>query len=84
MTNSQHQIFWALSEAGLQDAGFLPIEIHTLIENSGEVNYLGSQFLCLQHVILCMKRKIFEVKRESVRKRVYKILLILIPQEAKQ
>lgn len=58
VAGSWHQVFWALREVGLQYAEFLAIEIYTLIGNNREVNDLGSQFLCLPHIILCMERKI--------------------------
>lgn len=50
--------FLGLSEVGLHDTEFLVIEIYTLIGNSREVNDFVSQFLCLQHIILCTERKI--------------------------
>lgn len=62
---------------------FVVVETCTLMGNSREVHDLGSQLLCLQHNFM-HGRKDLEVKRDSVSKRVYEILLILIPQEAKQ
>lgn len=54
--------FLVLSEVGLQDTEFLDFEICTLIGKSGEGNDFVSQLLCLQHIILCIVRKILRWK----------------------